>query len=130
MTQQEFEILTGMKVDETTFNHAEDIYLNAGSLTKSEVCAEIREHPELLESRTVAEIVKTANEQTRLAAKRQTDIELLKAALLDACGKAADDDTWNGAAGLIGRAACIQYKLDNEFGLNKADIDYIRENLK
>lgn len=130
MQKHEFETLTGMTVNEPTFNHAEDIYLNAGSLTKEEVCKEIKEHPWLLESETVAAITETAQEQTRLAAKRLVDIEKLKAALLDACGLAADDTTWRGAAELIGRGTCIKYKLENEFELNKDDIDYINENLK
>ena len=42
MQKHEFETLTGMMVNEPTFNHAEDIYLNAGILTKEEVCKEIR----------------------------------------------------------------------------------------
>lgn len=78
MTQQEFETLTGMTVDQPTFNHAEDIYLNAGSLAKADVCKEIKEHPWLLESETVAAITETAQEQTRLAAKRLVAIENLR----------------------------------------------------
>ena len=130
MQKHEFERLTGMTVDEPTFNHAEDIYLAAGALTKEEVCKEIKEHPWLLESETVAAIAEEMQDQRRLAAKRLVDIEKLKAALLDACGLAADDTTWRGAAELIGHAACITYKLDNEFDLNVDDIAYIKENLK
>lgn len=130
MQKHEFERLTDMMVDEPTYSHAQDIYLNAGSLTKEEVCREIKAHPWILESRIVAHLTETAQEQTRLAASRLVDIEKLKAALLDACGMADDDTAWRGAAELIGRSACIQYKLENEFGLNKEDVDYIRENLK
>lgn len=130
MQKHEFESLTGMTVEEPTFQVAESIYLNAGALTKEEVCREIKEHPWMLESRTIGAIVEEAETQSRLAAKRLVDIEKLKAALLDACGLADDDTTWRGAAELIGRAACIQYKLDNEFDLNKDDVDYIKENLR
>lgn len=130
MQKHEFETLTGMTVDEPTYSHAEHIYLNAGELTKEEVCREIKERPWILESRVVAALTEKAQEQTRLAAARLVDIEKLKAALLDACGLADDDTTWRGAAELIGRAACIQYKLENEFTLNNEDVDYIRENLK
>lgn len=130
MQKHEFESLTGMMVNEPTFSHAEDIYLAAGSLTKNEVCKEIKEHPWLLESATVSALQKTVQEQRNLAASRLVDIEKLKAALLDACGLAADDTTWKGAAELIGRAACIQYKLENEFELNSDDVAYIKENLK
>jgi len=129
MTKQEFETLTGMTVDEATFVHAEHIYLNAGDLTKAEVCKEIKEHPWLLESKTVAEITDTARKLHRLAEKRLGDIEKLKAALLDACVLAADDTTWRGAEELFGRAACIKYKLENESDLNADDVAYIKENL-
>lgn len=130
MQKHEFERLTDLMVDEPTFSHAEDIYLAAGAMTKEEVCREIKDHPFLLESEVVAEIAHEFNEQRALAAKRLVDIEKLKAALLDACGLADDDSTWRGAAELIGRAACIQYKLDNEFSLNVDDVAYIKENLK
>lgn len=130
MQKHEFETLTGITVDEPTFSHAEDIYLNAGSLTKQEVCREIKERPWILESEVVEALTETAKEQTRLAASRLVDIEKLKAALLDACGLADDDTAWRGAAELIGRATCIQYKLEHEFTLNAEDVDYIRENLK
>lgn len=126
MQKHEFENLTGMTVEEPTFQVADSIYLNAGALTKEEVCREIKEHPWMLESRTIGAIVEKAEVQTRLAAKRL----VLKAALLDACGLADDDTTWRGAAELIGRAACIQYKLENEFGLNKEDVEYVKENLR
>lgn len=130
MTQREFETLTGMTVDELTFNHAEDIYLNAGSLSKEEVCKEIKEHPWLLESETVAEITKTAQEQTRIAAKRLGDIEKLKAALLDAAGIADDPTTWRGVKELLGASAVITHKLANEIALDSDDVAYICENLK
>lgn len=130
MQKHEFERLTDLMVDEPTFSHAEDIYLAAGAMTKEEVCREIKDHPFLLESEVVAEIAHEFQEQRALAAKRLVDIEKLKAALLDACGLADDDSTWRGAAELIGRAACIQYKLDNEFSLNVDDVAYIKENLK
>lgn len=130
MTQQEFETLTGMKVDEPTFNHAENIYLNAGSLTKGDVCKEIKEHPWLLESETVAAITETAQEQTRLAAKRLVDIEKLKAALLDAAGIADDPTTWRGVKELLGASTVITHKLANEISLDSDDVAYICENLK
>ena len=130
MTKQEFETLTGMMVDETTFSHAEDIYLNAGSLSKDEVCKEIKEWPWMLESPVVKELAKTAQEYTVLASKRLVDIEKLKAALLDAAILAADDAVWQGARELIGAATVINYKLTNEVELNTEDIAYIAENLK
>ena len=130
MTKQEFETLTGMMVDETTFSHAEDIYLNAGSLSKDEVCKEIKEWPWMLESPVVKELAKTAQEHTVLASKRLVDIEKLKAALLDAAILAADDAVWQGARELIGAATVINYKLTNEVELNTEDIAYIAENLK
>lgn len=130
MTQQEFEILTGMTVDEPTFSHAENIYLNAGSLTKADVCKEIKEHPWLLESETVAAITEKAQEQTRLAAKRLVDIEKLKAALLDAAGIADDPTTWRGVKELLGAGTVITHKLANEIALDSDDVAYICENLK
>lgn len=130
MTQQEFETLTGMTVDQPTFNHAEDIYINAGSLTKAEVCKEIKEHPWLLESETVAEITKRAQEQIRLAAKRLVDIEKLKAALLDAAGIADDPTTWRGVKELLGASTVITHKLANEIALDSDDVAYVCENLK
>lgn len=130
MTKQEFETLTGMMVDEPTFSHAEDIYLNAGSLTKEEVCKEIKEWPWMLESPVVAAITETAQEKTVLANKRLVDIEKLKAALLDAAVLAADDAVWKGASELIGAATVINYKLTNEVELNTEDIAYIADNLK
>lgn len=130
MTKQEFEQLTEMTVDDRVFNHAESIYLAAGSLSKEEVCKEIKNYPCILTSKTVAEITEEAEEQRRLAAGRLADIEKLKAALLDACGLAADDTTWRGAAELIGRATCISYKLENQLDLSADDIAYIKENLK
>lgn len=130
MTQQEFETLTGMTVDQPTFNHAEDIYINAGSLTKAEVCKEIKEHPWLLESETVAEITKRAQEQIRLAAKRLVDIEKLTAALLDAAGIADDPTTWRGVKELLGASTVITHKLANEIALDSDDVAYVCENLK
>lgn len=130
MTQQEFETLTGMTVDQPTFNHAEDIYINAGSLTKAEVCKEIKEHPWLLESETVAAITKSAQERIRLAAKRLVDIEKLKAALLDAAGIADDPTTWRGVKELLGASTVITHKLANEIALDSDDVAYVCENLK
>lgn len=130
MQKHEFETLTGMMVDEYSFSRAEDIYLNAGSLTKEEVCKEIKEHPWLLQSETVAAITETAQEQTRIAAKRLVDIEKLKAALLDACRMADDSTAWKGAKELIGTAEVIRYKLGNEAYLDSDDVAYINENLK
>lgn len=129
MTQQEFETLTGMTVDQPTFNHAEDIYLNAGSLTKADVCKEIKEHPWLLESETVAAITETA-QAGRLAAARLVDIEKLKAALLDAAGIADDPTTWRGVKELLGASTVITHKLANEISLDSDDVAYICENLK
>lgn len=130
MQKHEFETMTGMMVDEFTFNRAEDIYLNAGSLTKEEVCKEIKENPWLLQSETVAAITETAQEQTRLAAKRLVDIEKLKAALLDAAGIADDPATWRGVKELLGASAVITHKLANEISLDSDDVAYICENLK
>lgn len=130
MTQREFETLTGMKVNDPIFSHAEDIYLNAGSLTKEDVCKEIKEHPWLLESETVAAITETAQGQTRLAAKRLVDIEKLKAALLDAAGIADDPTTWRGVKELLGASTVITHKLANEIALDSDDVAYICENLK
>lgn len=130
MQKHEFESLTGMMVNEPTFSHAEDIYLNAGSLSKNEVCKEIKEHPWLLESETVAAITETAQEQTRLAAKCLFDIEKLKAALLDAAGIADDPTTWRGAKELLGAAAVISFKLEHEIAIDSDDVAYIKENLK
>lgn len=130
MTQQEFETLTGMSVKDYVFDHAEDIYLNAGSLPKDVVCAEIKQNPWLLDSQVVCELTETAKAQTRLAASRLHDIEKLKAALLDACVLAADETTWRGAAELLGRATVITYKLANECDLSTDDVAYICENLK
>lgn len=130
MQKHEFESLTGMMVNEPTFSHAEDIYLNAGILSKEEVCKEIKEHPWLLESETVAAITKTAQDQTRLAAKRLVDIEKLKAALLDACRMADDSTAWKGAKELLGAATVISFKLEHEIDLDSDDVAYIKENLK
>ena len=130
MTQHEFETRTGMSVDSATFSHAEDIYLNAGSLTKDEVCKEIKEQPWLLASDVVAALVERAQEQARLAAIRLADIEKLKAALLDAAMMAGDDTTWKGVNELVGQAAAIRYKFDNGCDLTDADVAYIKENLQ
>lgn len=130
MQKHEFETLTGMMVDEPTFSHAEDIYLAAGAMTKEQVCREIKDHPFLLESEVVSEIASEFQEQRRLAAKRLVDIEKLKAALLDACVFAADESTWRGAAGLVGRATVITYKLTRGCDLSSDDVAYITENLK
>lgn len=130
MTQQEFENLTDMTVDELTFQHANNIYMSAGPLTKGDVCKEIKEHPWLLESNTVAEITVTAIEQRALAAARLVDIEKLKLALLDACRMADDSTAWKGAKELIGTAEVIRYKLSNEVDLDSDDVAYIFENLK
>lgn len=130
MTHQEFENLTGMKVDDLTFSHAEDIYLAAGALTKEQVCREFKKHPFLLESETVAAIAEEMQDQRRLAAACLHDIEKLKAALLDACILADDETVWRGAAELVGRATVITYKLANDADLNKDDVAYILENLK
>lgn len=130
MQKHEFERLTDMTVDEATFSRAENIYLAAGALTKEEVCKEIKEHPWMLESRTVAEITAEMQDQRRLAAKRLVDIEKLKAVLLDAAVLAADTTVWNGAKELLGTAEVITYKLANEVELDKDDVAYICENLK
>ena len=131
MQKHEFENLTGMTVEEPTFQVAESIYLTAGSLTKEEVCREIKEQPWMLESRTIGAIVEEAEAQIRLAAKRLVDIEKLKAALLDACWIADDNTAWRGAAELIGRATCIIYKLGKDGScLNKEDVEYIKGNLR
>lgn len=130
MTQQEFETLTGMKVDQPTFQHADNIYMSAGALTKGEVCKEIKEHPWLLESNTVTEITATVIEQRALAAARLVDIEKLKAALLDAAGIADDPTTWRGVKELLGASTVITHKLANEIALDSDDVAYICENLK
>lgn len=130
MQKHEFETLTGMMVDEPTFSHAEDIYLAAGALTKEEVCREIKEHPWLLESKTVSALADEMQEQRRLAAARQVDIEKLAAALMDAAGIADDPTTWRGVKELLGASTVITHKLANEIALDSDDVAYICENLK
>ncbi len=130
MQKHEFETLTGMMVNEPTFRHAEDIYLAAGALTKEEVCREIKEHPWLLESKTVSALADEMQEQRRLAAARLVDIEKLKAALLDAAGIADDPTTWRGVKELLGASTVITHKLANEIALDSDDVAYICENLK
>lgn len=130
MQKHEFERLTGMTVEDPTFNHANDIYLAAGSLSKEEVCKEIKDHPWLLESETVAALAEEMQAQRRLAAKRLVDIEKLNVALLDACRMADDSTAWKGAKELIGTAEVICYKLCNEIDLDSDDVAYIKENLK
>lgn len=131
MTKQEFENLTGAPCEQYVFDHAEEIYLNAGALTKEQVCVEIKKHPWILDSQIVAELTRNSQELNRLAADRLAKIEKLKAALLDACWIADDNTAWRGAAELVGRATCIIYKLGKDGScLNKEDVEYIQENLR
>lgn len=130
MQKHEFETLTGMTVDEVTFQHADDIYMNAGSLTKQDVCKEIKEHPWMLESKTIAQMAVTASDYNRKAARLQVEVEKLKAALLDAATLAADPVLWKHAKELIGAAKVIRYKLGNEIDLEPDDVEYICENIQ
>lgn len=130
MQKHEFERLTGMTVDEATFSHAEDIYLAAGSLTKEEVCREIKEHPWLLESETVSALAEEMQDQRHLAAKRLVDIEKLKAALLDAASTAGEAGVWKSCRELLGSAEVIKYKINAGDELDDADLAYIKENLQ
>lgn len=130
MTQQEFENLTGMVVEPAVFERAERIYLNAGGCTKEEVCAEIKQYPWLLESETVKELAEMANANNRACGEYRRKIQDLKDTLLATCLKADDDATWRTAKDVIGTAAVITFKIDNDAELSRDDLAYIRENLR
>ena len=130
MQKHEFEQLTGMTVDEATFKYANEIYLEAGDLSKEDVCMEIKEHPWLLESKTVKALPEESHARFRNGASFKYDIEKLKAALLDAALAAGEPVVWKSCRELIGAAEVIKYKLNSGDELDEADLEYIKENLQ
>lgn len=131
MTKQEFEQLIGREATDEEYINADAIYMGAGSMTRQEVCAEIREHPFLLESKTVSAILTESFADKRRMAAIENERSKLRETLLSIAELIPEDAAaWNEISDLIGRKAVVIYKLGHDLPLLPDDVAYIKTNLE
>lgn len=132
MTQQEFEKLTGHKIDSKSYEVIERIY-NEVSFSKNEFVAEVkcmRSGLDICESSIVLELLRKAEVcEKAYFEEREKNIERAHFLIGKACAY-YDTDMYNEAVNMIGNAGVVKYKVANNLPLWENDIKYILECLR
>ena len=133
MLQKEFEALTGKKVTAEEYAEIEKVYMAIDNMDKEEFCAAWNEQKF---GYIVGELVKSVQELTKWRDhwKKQMDEAEEKAedaaiALLCGANKHNDEGMKEAAINLVGLDAVVRLDIENGFGLNQRERDYILENL-
>lgn len=131
MTKQEFEILTGLRVNDEIFARANQMYMEAGEMSKEDFCAELKENfAALIDSKIVQEIVQKSRRQEEHLDRLHKKIHDQTAVLLSAALDADAEETWEKVTAVLGPVHVIRFKLDNQLELTDADRAYIINHLK
>ena len=131
MTKQEFETLTGLLVSDEVFSSINQMYMEAGEMSKEDFCNDLRPKLDaLVNSTIVQEIVQKSRRQEEKLDRLHKEIHALRAVLLEAATEADTDVTWEKAAGVLGQAEVIRYKMDNQLDLTTQERVYIINHLK
>jgi len=131
MIKQEFETLTGLNVTDEEFVRVNQMYMEAGEMSKEGFCAELKmKFTAFTKSKIIQEIVQKSRRQEEQLDRLHKDIHALQAALLAASTEADTDATWEKAAEILGQAEVIRYKMDNQLDLTTQERVYIINHLK
>lgn len=126
MTKLEFIERTGYQVLDEEYKAIEEMYCNAGNMDKDEFCKNWVE----IHDNDLFRLY--YNQFKNFSNQYDVHMKMLKEAAYNMVISSVDNDDdslyW-GACKLIGQKAVVIFKIENDYELNKADKEYIKENL-